>query len=117
MESSTLIIIVIILFIVWKQMTQVNLEEAKTMVKNGAIIIDVRTQGEYSGGHLNRSINIPLGEETAKISKYATEKDTPILVYCLSGSRSAIAVRSLRKSGYTSVHNLGSIRRAGKIEV
>lgn len=117
MNLSTLVIILVILFMVWKQINQVNIEKAKKLVENGAIIIDVRTAGEFSDTHLSKSINIPLGQEITNINKYAKSKETPILVYCLSGSRSAISVNSLRKAGYTNVHNLGSIRRAGKLEV
>lgn len=97
-------------------MGQAKIEDAKKLLDEGAVIIDVRTPGEFSGGSVKNSINIPLGEEKLKISNVVKDKNTPILVYCLSGSRSVIAAGKLRKMGYNNVHNLGSIYRAKTIE-
>jgi phage shock protein E len=77
------------------------------IVKEGGIIIDVRTKAEYAGGHIKGSKNIPLQSlnDKANISK---NKDSAIITCCASGMRSASAKSFLRSKGYTNVHNGGS---------
>ena len=59
------------------------------LIKNGAIIVDVRSKGEFEGGHLKGSINIPLNRLGENLSKL--KKDKPIITCCASGARSASA--------------------------
>ena len=76
------------------------------LIKNGAIIIDVRSKEEYSGAHINGSINIPvdqLGNSLAKLK----DKTKPIITCCASGMRSALAKSILKSNGYTEVYNGG----------
>lgn len=116
METSNIVIIVaIILFLVIKKMGQISPDMAKELLKNGAILIDVRSPGEFSGGSVKNAINLPLDEISQKISTVVPNKETPILVFCLSGSRSAMAKRVLTSEGFTNVHNLGSYLRARSI--
>lgn len=77
------------------------------LVKEGGIIIDVRTKEEYAGGHIKGSKNIPLQSLNANpnISK---NKDTPIITCCASGMRSASAKSFLKSQGFTNIHNGGS---------
>lgn len=77
------------------------------LIANGAVIIDVRTKGEYAGGHLKKSVNIPLNTLSGNI-KQAKSKDHPIIVCCASGMRSASAKSILKGQGYSNVHNGGS---------
>ncbi|PQJ12006.1 sulfurtransferase [Flavipsychrobacter stenotrophus] len=76
------------------------------LLANGAIIIDVRTTGEYAGGHLNRSVNIPLNNLQGQMGKL--KKDTPIITCCASGMRSSSARATLLSAGFKEVHNGGS---------
>jgi phage shock protein E len=76
------------------------------LVKNGAQMIDVRSQGEFSGGNIKGSINIPLQSITGSFSKI--KKDKPVIVFCASGMRSASAKAILKANGYGEVHNAGS---------
>lgn len=55
------------------------------------------------------SINIPLPELDLKIEKKVKSKETPLYLYCLSGSRSGVACSILRSKGYNAVHNIGAI--------
>ena len=75
------------------------------LVAEGATIIDVRSPGEYSGGHIKGSINIPLGNLTQNLSKL--KKDKPIITCCASGMRSASAKNVLASNGFTQVYNGG----------
>lgn len=116
MDTTTLIILaVIILFFVAKKMGQVNAQKAIELIREGAVLIDVRTEAEFSGGSVGSAINLPLDQLGEKISTIVTDKQKPILVFCLSGSRSAFAKRVLISAGYTNVHNLGSFWRARTI--
>jgi phage shock protein E len=75
------------------------------LVKKGAQIIDVRTYGEFAGGHIKGSVNIPLHDLQASLSKL--KKDKPIITCCASGMRSGSAKNFLKSHGFGDVHNGG----------
>jgi rhodanese-related sulfurtransferase len=77
------------------------------LVREGAIIIDVRTKGEYAGGNIRGSVNIPLDKIDANIGKLKN-KNQAIITCCASGSRSGLAQSGLKSRGYTNVYNGGS---------
>jgi phage shock protein E len=77
----------------------------KTLVENGAIVIDVRTKSEFQGGHIKGALNIPLQNLAAGSSKLA--KNKVIITCCASGMRSASAKSMLRSAGFSEVHNGG----------
>jgi len=72
--------------------------------KENYIILDVRTKEEYDSGHVVGAINIAYDEINENID---LDKDKDILVYCKSGTRSAIAYDTLTALGY-SVYDLGA---------
>ena len=74
----------------------------------GAVLLDVRTPEEYHSGHIKGSINIPLDKITSANSKIPN-KDTPIFVYCASGSRSAAAINMLQHYGFIHAVDIGGI--------
>lgn len=76
------------------------------LIKDGAIIVDVRSTGEYASGHIKGSMNIPLDQLSGKINKL--DKSKPIITCCASGMRSASAKGMLKSKGFTEVHNGGS---------
>lgn len=75
------------------------------LVKQGAIILDVRSKSEYQGGHVKGSINIPVDTLGTNLSKL--KKEIPIITCCASGMRSASAKSILKSNGFTKVHNGG----------
>lgn len=77
------------------------------LVKQGAIILDVRSKGEYTGGHIRGSINVPVDQLQRNLNRFP-DKQKPIITCCASGSRSASAKSILKSSGYVNVHNGGS---------
>ena len=79
----------------------------RELSKQGAIILDVRTKGEYSGGHIKGSINISVDALGANLSKLKI-KEKPIITCCASGMRSNSAKSILKSKGYTQVYNGGS---------
>ena len=76
------------------------------LVKQGAIILDVRSKGEYSGGHITGSINISVDTLSSNLSKLK-DKNKTIITCCASGMRSASAKSILKSNGYTNVYNGG----------
>ncbi len=78
----------------------------KELVKQGAIIIDVRTPSEFKSGHIKGSTNIPLDALSSKLGKLK-DKNRTIITCCASGMRSASAKGMLKSNGYTEVHNGG----------
>ena len=80
----------------------------KDKIKAGAKIIDVRTAGEFADSSYPGAVNIPLNVLPAKLDELGP-KDTPIILYCASGARSAQAARLLKQAGYMDVVNAGGI--------
>ncbi len=80
------------------------------LVKNGAVILDVRSKSEYAGGHIKDSINIDVQQLGSNLHKLKN-KTKPIITCCESGMRSAAAKNILKSNGYTEVYNGGGINR------
>ncbi len=59
------------------------------LMANGAVIVDVRTRGEFQSGHIKGSVNIPLDSLRGNLSKI--KKNKPVITCCASGVRSASA--------------------------
>ena len=76
--------------------------EAAELVKEGAVVIDIRTPTEYNLGHYKGAKSIPLGKiGSAKIP--VPSKEHPIVVYCNTGQRARAAANKLETRGYTNV--------------
>ena len=73
-----------------------------------AMLIDVRDKAEYASGHLQGARSIPV-TSIDKAESAIHDKNMPLYVYCLSGSRARKAVSALKKMGYTNVRNIGGI--------
>ena len=102
-------------FLVLKRLTLVTPEVARDRLNQGAKVIDVRSDGEYQERHLPGALNIPLDRLRDEITRFATDREQPLLLHCLSGTRSGMGKAMLKKMGYRNVFNLGSYGRAGKI--
>lgn len=78
----------------------------KELLKQGALIIDVRTPTEFASGHIKGAINIPVDQLSKNLQKLQ-DKNRPIITCCASGMRSASARGILTSKGYTQVFNGG----------
>jgi rhodanese-related sulfurtransferase len=76
------------------------------LLSNGALLLDVRTKGEYAGGHAKNSKNIPLDELANSLSKLNKEQN--FVVVCASGMRSGSAVSMMKRNGFENCYNGGS---------
>jgi rhodanese-related sulfurtransferase len=77
------------------------------LMKQGAVILDVRSKGEFEGGHIKGSLNISVDNLENSLAKLK-DKNKPIITCCASGMRSASAKNILKSNGYLEVHNGGS---------
>jgi phage shock protein E len=81
-------------------------ESIQEFVEKGAIIIDVRSPGEFSGGHIKGSKNIPLNEIGAKINEIK-KLNKPVIACCASGMRSSQATSILKQNGIETINGGG----------
>lgn len=72
-----------------------------------ATIVDVRTFGEYAGGNVAGSINIPLNEVPDRVEEFK-KMSKPLILCCASGNRSGQAQRYLSQMGVEDCYNGGS---------
>lgn len=96
--------------VVFKRLGQISPAKARELVQSGAKLVDVRSAAEFASGHLPGAVNIPVGELGAKLESLGA-KDKPLIVYCASGTRSAMARSVLKRRGFAQVFNLGSMSR------
>ena len=76
------------------------------LVKEGAIILDVRSRGEFESGHIRGSMNIPVDQLLNNLNKLKDKRKT-IITCCASGMRSVSAKNLLKSKGYSEVYNGG----------
>ena len=73
------------------------------------VILDVRTPGEYDGGHVPGAINIPHDEVPARLAELGAPGAGDVVVYCESGRRAGMAADSLREAGFSVLHLAGDM--------
>lgn len=83
-----------------------------TLWAGEALWVDVRTASEFNAGHVEQAINIPYKEIAVGVEALDLDKNSLIYLYCKSGRRSGIAMKSLEALGYTQVVNVGSVETA-----
>src|SRR5215813_2930292 len=88
-----------------QKIREVSVQEVDSALKtqDGFVLLDVREKEEWDEGHLPGAIFLPRGFLEVKVEKTVTDKDTPIIVYCAGGVRSALAAKSLQDLGYQNV--------------
>jgi phage shock protein E len=79
-------------------------------IQQGALVIDARTAKEYAQGHIDGAVNIPFDIAVKQFSALGIAKDRQVVLYCRSGNRSGKALASLKKAGYTNLHNGGGFK-------
>ncbi len=101
-------------FIIWTEFNrftrkykQLDTNEAVRLLNDdNTIVIDVREGNEISAGKIKGARHIPLGQVATRLGELEKSKDQPILIYCRSGNRSALAANTLTKNGFTNLNNL-----------
>ena len=105
----------LVIFLLVKRTGQISETVASEYLKQGAVVIDVRSPAEFSGGHLPQAINMPLPEIETLVPRRVSDRNQVLLLHCQSGTRSGVAKRKLAELGYNRVYNLCSYDRAARI--
>ena len=105
MKIGAILLVVFTALILWSKYVPTSTEIPSIDIQK-AVIIDVRSPGEFAGGHVEGAINLPIESITeADILKVA-KKDQPIVLYCHSGGRASIVKNQMTQWGFSSVRNL-----------
>lgn len=102
-------------YIFLRRSGQIPANDAHECLRQGALIIDVRTPAEFSERHLPKAINLPVDQIETTVLARVTDRNQPILLHCRAGRRSAIATKKLTALGYQNAFDLGSYTRAERI--
>lgn len=81
--------------------------QAQQLVRDGALLLDVRTPEEYAAGHIEGAVNIHVEDLAARAGE--VPDDRAVVVYCGTGRRSARAASILVESGHKKVYDLGAM--------
>ncbi len=106
---------VVVAFLLLKRLGQISARAARAHLEQGALVIDVRSEGEFSAAHLPRAINMPVDRIEAMAPQRLKDRNQVLLLHCQSGMRSAVARKRLAAMGYAHAFNLGSYGRAARI--
>ncbi len=96
-----------------KRVREVGIDDVKARLDRGDkfVLVDVREESEYSKDHLPGAIHLGKGIIERDIEERVPGLNTPIVLYCGGGYRSALAADNLQKMGYTNVLSMdGGIR-------
>ncbi len=86
---------------------QIGVAGAVTLInRRDALVLDVRSPGEFAGSHIGNARNIPAPDLGKRIGELAKWKDKPIVVLCATGNRSHAAAKALKAGGFTEVSEL-----------
>ena len=81
--------------------------EAVTLInRSHALVLDVRDDAEFAGGHIADALHIPLADLESRLAELKKYKSKPVVVNCQRGARSAKACEILRKAEFSQLHNL-----------
>ncbi len=86
--------------------TSASNRNLKSIINNGAFLVDLRTSGEFELSNVPGSVNIPLSVLGRNLSLFANKKE--IVLICFSGNRSGYAKEILEKKGIKNVINGGA---------
>jgi rhodanese-related sulfurtransferase len=96
-----------------KRIRETDVEEVKRKLDRGEkfVLVDVREESEFSKDHLPGAVHLGKGVIERDVEQRVPDPNTPIVLYCGGGFRSALAADNLQKMGYTNVLSMdGGIR-------
>lgn len=86
---------------------EISPQRAAELVREGAQLVDVRQDGEYEAGRIEGALHIELDQLPGQAD--AIDRDRPVVFYCRSGSRSALATQAFRAAGYDAGNLTGGL--------
>ena len=112
MDLSYLWIVVAVAFLIWKLLSMrrspAQLAQIQAAIDSGAILLDVRSAGEFATGSLPGARNTPVSH-IGSIIPELQGAGRPVVVFCASGTRAGLAMRALKAAGIQPLHNLGTV--------
>ena len=115
---STILLTIIVIFLIFKlfgflgRLGIKQLGPRELGQKKGIMLLDVRSDREYSEGHIPGAVHVPLPEIGERVKKL--KKDKELVVYCRNGNQSIWAIKRLIGMGYKNLYNLKGGYRAWK---
>lgn len=109
------VMVLALAYLYMKRSGQISSKEAIEHLRNGAMVIDVRSAQEFESGHILQAYNMPLDRIDVLAPTAVKDKNKVLLLHCATGIRSGLAKKKLEEIGYKNVFNLGSYDRASKI--
>ena len=90
------------------QIQEVSLDDAEAAISDAALLLDVRQGDEYHAGHIPGAVSIPRGLLEFKLSNDPALdiRDQPIVIYCKTSGRAALAAASMKSMGYLHVQSI-----------
>ena len=85
------------------EIREVTTAEAEDQRASGSLILDVREADEFEQGMIPGAVFIPRGHLESQVENKIPDHDTPVVIYCAGGTRSAFAAKTLQELGYTDV--------------
>jgi molybdopterin/thiamine biosynthesis adenylyltransferase/rhodanese-related sulfurtransferase len=89
-----------------EQISEVDPSEVRELIDEGIALLDVRETEEWDAGHLPGATHIPRGYLESRIDGAIPDRDQRVVVYCASGTRSALAAKTLTDLGYGHVESM-----------
>jgi phage shock protein E len=106
---------VLLLMYLLKRGSNISTARAREHLREGALVIDVRSAYEFSCGHISDAVNFPAEAIETSLPRRIQDKDRVLLLHCQSGVRSSVASKRLQNLGYVNAFNLGSYQRAAQL--
>lgn len=106
---------IIAAYVIYRNSGLISIKDAQGHLKHGALVIDVRSAGEFVARHLPVAVNLPLSEIETNWNRRINDKNQVLLLHCQSGTRSGAAKKKLIALGCPNTYNMGGYARAERI--
>ena len=105
MKIGTIVLLLVTILVLWNRFGP-SMVDTSEVDFTKAVIIDVRSPGEFSGGHVDGAINLPIDTITADALGKVIQPDQTIILYCHSGGRASVVKKRMETWGFKNVYNL-----------
>jgi phage shock protein E len=108
MKTAVILILVLVILIIYLTIAKRrSMEKVFSVDPAQLLIIDVRSEEEFSAGHFSSAINIPHDQIASRLDELKAHSQKGIVLYCHSGTRAGTAEKVLKSNGFTKVINAG----------
>lgn len=108
MKTAIILIAILVILIIYLNFSKRrSMEKIFSLDPTQLLIIDVRSEEEFSSGHFSTAINIPHDKLASRIEELRPHRQKGIVLYCHSGARAAAAEKILKNNGFANVINAG----------